>query len=422
MPYPSNEDLPDTIKVLPVAAQSVWRKVFNDLVAKGTSEDSARKQAWTAVKNGWEKKEDKWVKKMELDTYELRNVEIFATGKWNGEKYTDEDLMDIVNNFNSLRDKHKPALKLGHEDKQVIAQNSGLPALGWIDNIKKVGNKLLADIVQIPKRLYELIKAGAYKKISSEIWWNLKYEGKNYRRALRAVALLGAEVPAVWDIGSIEANYSKVYNDNQEFKEVEFNMADGKIKDKKEEKNMDELTKKYEEAKKEAEEAKQAKEKAEAEKAKAEAEEKAKAEAETAKNALAEKEKVEMEAEAEKDNAFIDEKVNEGKIIPAQVDDVKMLMKEIDRNQVIKFTIKEGEKEVEKEKNFKEVLKSFISNSKPQIVLGETASGKSGGAFKDIEEAAEYYVKTEKMSYRDAVKKASKEHPTLVKPAEKLKN
>ncbi len=65
MPFTSNNDLPDAIKgVLPSAAQTVFRTVANKELEQGASEESAFAQAWTAVKNGWEKNpEGEWVKK-----------------------------------------------------------------------------------------------------------------------------------------------------------------------------------------------------------------------------------------------------------------------------------------------------------------------------------------------------------------------
>lgn len=72
MPYSSNSDLPDNVKSsLPSAAQTVYRTVYNAQLATGKSEDAARKIAWTAVKNGWKKKEDEWVRKAE---YQGRKV------------------------------------------------------------------------------------------------------------------------------------------------------------------------------------------------------------------------------------------------------------------------------------------------------------------------------------------------------------
>lgn len=63
MPYNINNP-PDLIKSLPKAAQSIWIRVFNDTLKRTNSETIARKTAWTAVKNGYEKgKDGKWHRK-----------------------------------------------------------------------------------------------------------------------------------------------------------------------------------------------------------------------------------------------------------------------------------------------------------------------------------------------------------------------
>ena len=65
-PYQDNKSLPDNVRnVLPSEAQTIWRNVFNQSVAKGDSEETARKKAWAAVKKGFKKDKDskKWVKK-----------------------------------------------------------------------------------------------------------------------------------------------------------------------------------------------------------------------------------------------------------------------------------------------------------------------------------------------------------------------
>lgn len=71
--YDSNTDLPDNVRdVLPDHAQTVYRRVFNDRMKAGAGEDSARRQAWTAVKNGWRKTESgEWVRKFALDDESL---------------------------------------------------------------------------------------------------------------------------------------------------------------------------------------------------------------------------------------------------------------------------------------------------------------------------------------------------------------
>jgi len=66
MPYARNSDLPDSVRgALPASAQTVWRNIFNNVVAEGGSEESAFRQAWGGLKNqGWEKDESsgKWHK------------------------------------------------------------------------------------------------------------------------------------------------------------------------------------------------------------------------------------------------------------------------------------------------------------------------------------------------------------------------
>lgn len=124
--------------------------------------------------------------------FSIDGVEIFAVGTWNGEKYTLRDLQDIVDAYDKVG--FKPPLKAGHDEK------SGEPALGWIQNLRIVGNKLVADFKDISQKVYETIKGRGWDTVSAEIFWNLDRNGKVFRRVLKAVALLGIEIPAVADL------------------------------------------------------------------------------------------------------------------------------------------------------------------------------------------------------------------------------
>ncbi len=46
MPYDRNEDLPDSVKVLPGPAQTIWRKAFNAALEEYDDEDTARRVAY----------------------------------------------------------------------------------------------------------------------------------------------------------------------------------------------------------------------------------------------------------------------------------------------------------------------------------------------------------------------------------------
>ena len=65
MPYSRNSELPQSVRdALPGEAQSVFREVVNDALGRGLSEERAFASAWAAVKRGWEKQGEKWIKKM----------------------------------------------------------------------------------------------------------------------------------------------------------------------------------------------------------------------------------------------------------------------------------------------------------------------------------------------------------------------
>lgn len=172
------------------------------------------------------------------ETVDIKNVEIFsAANKPNGHNYTDSMLDEIVKGFKETKDQLKPYLKFGHDDKQKLAQNSGMPALGWLDNVKRKGKKIIADLTKVPKKVAKLIEAGAYRRISAEIFWNITVNKKHYKRLLKAVALLGADTPACEDLDDIISLYaSQVYKSDNEMQSYEFELENNAIKEKKEEK------------------------------------------------------------------------------------------------------------------------------------------------------------------------------------------
>jgi len=120
----------------------------------------------------------------------VRGIEIFAPGEHNGDKYTEQDIDDMVAAHGELD--YRPAIKIGHSKDAP-----GSPAYGYVTALRKVGGKLIADFESMHDSVVQAIKDKRYGRVSSEIYFNLKRGGKVFRRALKAVALLGAEVPAV---------------------------------------------------------------------------------------------------------------------------------------------------------------------------------------------------------------------------------
>jgi hypothetical protein len=139
----------------------------------------------------------------QADHATIEGAEIFRTGEHNGVKYTDKDLDQMVENFEKVG--FDVPLKLGHRDQ------SGERAYGWIRNLRKIGSTLVADFLDVPEKLAELIKANAYRHISAEIFFDVKRDGVTYPRALKAVAVLGTETPGVAGLKPLQD--AKIFED-----------------------------------------------------------------------------------------------------------------------------------------------------------------------------------------------------------------
>lgn len=75
MPYDSTSDLPDSVRDhLPEHAQDIYRSAYNDAFDEyaapderrdpsDSREETAHKVAWGAVKQQYEKRDDRWVEK-----------------------------------------------------------------------------------------------------------------------------------------------------------------------------------------------------------------------------------------------------------------------------------------------------------------------------------------------------------------------
>lgn len=208
--------------------KQLWVKVANSALerclkagkAEKFCEVSAIMQANSVVEKNMTYED--WVKQYKIEqTFNLKGVEIFAAGTWNGDTYTEKDLDEMVKAFDEVG--FRPPLKLGHNMEQEKKWKDGQPAFGWIDKIYRQGKKLLADFVELPQKIYEALKRGNYKQVSAEIFWNFDRDGKKFPRVLRAVALLGADIPAVSGLDAIEGLY---IDDGQDVRTYDFKPGD----------------------------------------------------------------------------------------------------------------------------------------------------------------------------------------------------
>lgn len=152
-------------------------------------------------------------KSLAADLKVIKDVEIFQTGEWNGDEYTVKDLNSMVDAFPKVG--FQVPIKLGHKEE------SGAQAWGWVRNLRRVGKKLLCDFHDLPEKLYDAIVDHRYDHISSEIFWEMKRGAEEFSRVLKAVALLGAETPAVSGLKPLrEAVFTKSNQSAIEFRRI----------------------------------------------------------------------------------------------------------------------------------------------------------------------------------------------------------
>jgi hypothetical protein len=93
-------------------------------------------------------------------------------------------------------------VKLGHTDPRFAALD-GEPALGWVQNLRVVGDRLRGDLVNVPAALASLIPT-AWPRRSVEMAFDVHTpRGARYRAAVVGLALLGVTPPAVSGLADV---------------------------------------------------------------------------------------------------------------------------------------------------------------------------------------------------------------------------
>ena len=141
-----------------------------------------------------------------LATRTVRGVEILREGIFHGNReiVVTTDIMDeMVEAHDATKGVFDPPLKLGHDENQRLLQEDGFPAAGWVENLRRAGTRLLADFVRMPIKIADLIEAGAFRKRSSEVRFDMDIGGKTWPTVLVGVALLGEDLPAVSGLDDI---------------------------------------------------------------------------------------------------------------------------------------------------------------------------------------------------------------------------
>lgn len=350
------------------------------------------------------------------ETYEIKGVEIFSEGKWNGDEYTNEHLMQMVFAFEETKKGIPPYLKLGHNGKQKLLEEDGLPAAGWVDKVYVVGQKLMADFAHVPKKIYDLIKNKAYRKVSCEIYWNAKVNDKTYPKLLGAVALLGANTPGVMNLNDIMAGYFKqtdfeklatyqeaafeikTYTTKKENGEMEKTAAEIKLEyDLKAEAEKREASEKENQTLKADLEATKAKQEADAK----ELERLKTFESEQTKKAQADA----IAAKKLQDENFLLSLEKDNLVTPAMKPYIQSLIETVGEKKEYSVSLKDGEKKVGAHDLVKELLKlskGSVSNFTETSVTGDVPV--TGEVSSEDEKAIDDLMKQKNFSYGQAAK------------------
>lgn len=124
------------------------------------------------------------------NTNELE-LEIFRAGNYKDKgSFSESDLEQIANDYNPAH--HEAPVTIDH-------QQSG-PAFGWVSALRRKGDRLVARLRDLNEEFLKLLRSGAFKKRSIELYRKFSQTGRPY---LRALTFLGARPPEVKGLADI---------------------------------------------------------------------------------------------------------------------------------------------------------------------------------------------------------------------------
>lgn len=242
---------------------------------------------------------------------QLKNVEIFRTGTHTDSSghtrtWTKSDLEKIVRSYDPKE--HEAPVVIGHPQEDH-------PAYGWVERVKIVGDRLLADFNQVVDEFAQAVKDGLFKKRSIALYPD---------GSLRHVGFLGAMPPAVKGLKNVA--FSKC----DDIREYEFSETGGVPADSKEH-GMD-----AEELKKQLDAATKAREEAEA------ARDKALEGKKDAEKKLSEFSEQQIKAQR---ISRVEKLIADGKLLPAQKDEVVRFAEALGTSKGVEFSDSKGKKQ-----------------------------------------------------------------------------
>jgi hypothetical protein len=151
----------------------------------------------------------------DLETVDLEGVEIMAAGERvhgrgsppEGDVYDVAQLERLAETTNAALDTAKPFVKLGHNPEQSLLRAEGFydddqPQTGRLLNLRVDGEKLKTDLKGVPRKLADLIGAGAFP------WRSTELKDHDGGEIVSALAWLGSTPPAFKTLADVAALYA----------------------------------------------------------------------------------------------------------------------------------------------------------------------------------------------------------------------
>jgi len=154
----------------------------------------------------------------ELKTVTVEDVEILRVGTFTAARggrqtFTAEDLDEIVAAHEALVESgHFPTVYLGHNPPEG-SELPEPPSVGRIATLRRVGDRLVSRLTDVPVLVAKLMKAKAYGTRSIEgmrtsISGSFKIGDRTFRQVITGLALLGKSLPAVNGLADVEKLYA----------------------------------------------------------------------------------------------------------------------------------------------------------------------------------------------------------------------
>ena len=315
-------------------------------------------------------------------------IEVFKTGthtdsSGNTKKWTTKDIDKIVSNY-AARKVDSPAV-IGHP-------KSNSPAYGWVMELKRDGDKLLAKVKPTVKEFVEWVNKKLYKYVSISLRPDL---------SLRHVGFLGGSPPAVKGLKVPEFA-------EEEFTEIEIPATEMSENQKKEEETMSTPSEKeFTEIKKTNEDLQKAN--TEIKKEFKELKKDFESSTEERRKAQEHLQRLRLDMRKNEFKQFLNREIAWGALNEEQKTTAGKILDILGGEQ---FT-DEGE-EPEGLKLFKEFLKALPEKTKPgEIATRQLAAGATEKSKEFDEKVTEYMKAHEDADYKEAVLATAREHPTI---------